>query len=107
MQHHLLTEGMMENLISTDPAEQGRYRRAKHEAAKLRGFYIHFTVYLLVNAGLLVLNVLLPHGGWWWQWSALGWGIGLAAHAAGVFLSPNLFGRDWEERKIKEIMARQ
>jgi hypothetical protein len=107
MQHHLLTEGMMENLISNDPAEQERYRRARRQVAKLRGFYVHFTVYLLVNAGLLALNMLLPHGGWWWQWAAFGWGIGLAAHATSVFLSPNLFGHDWEQRKIKEIMARQ
>ena len=32
------------------------------------------------------------------------WGIGLAFHAFGVFGQNILFGKDWEERKMKEFM---
>ncbi|RZJ51219.1 MAG: 2TM domain-containing protein, partial [Chryseobacterium sp.] len=32
------------------------------------------------------------------------WGIGLAAHALSVFLPTFVLGRDWEEKKIKELM---
>jgi hypothetical protein len=101
------TEKTMQNTMTNNPTEQDRYRRAKRRVAAMRGFYIHLMVYLLVNTGLITLNVLLPHGGWWWQWTAFGWGIGLVAHAAGVFIGPDLFGRGWEERKIKELMSRE
>jgi hypothetical protein len=40
----------------------------------------------------------------WFLWAAFGWGIGLVFHAIKVFgLSP-FFGKNWEERKIKEYM---
>jgi hypothetical protein len=99
-------ENTMEHTIANDPAEKDRYRRAKRRVGAMRGFYIHLMVYVLVNTGLIVLNMLLPHGGWWWQWTAFGWGIGLVAHATSVFVGPGLLGRDWEERKIRELMSR-
>jgi hypothetical protein len=99
-------EKIMEKAINGDPDEQERYRRARKRVGALRGFYIHLTVFVLVNAGLIVINILTSHGGWWWQWTTFGWGIGLVAHAAVVFVGPGLFGRDWEERKIKELMSR-
>ena len=96
----------MKTAMTSPIDDNERYRRARRRVGALRGFYIHALVYVLVNAALIGLNSLLPHGGWWWQWPALGWGIGLAAHAAGVFAAPNLLGRDWEERKIRELLAR-
>jgi hypothetical protein len=97
----------MENATANDLDEQDHYRRAKARVASLRGFYVHLTIYLLVNAGLVTINMLTQHGVWWWYWPALGWGIGLVAHAAGVFVFPGFLGRDWEERKIKEIVSKQ
>jgi len=39
----------------------------------------------------------------WFWFPMLGWGIGLVFQGFSAFGTP-LFGRDWEERKIKEIM---
>ena len=37
---------------------------------------------------------------WWVQWPFLGWGVGLLAHAYGVFCgSPDLLA-NWEARKV-------
>jgi hypothetical protein len=37
-------------------------------------------------------------------WTAIFWGIGLLAHGISVF-SPNVFfGKDWEEKIIRELM---
>lgn len=38
-------------------------------------------------------------------WPALGWGIGLAFHDAGVFIEHGPFGKAWEEKKIRELMG--
>jgi hypothetical protein len=64
--------------------EQQRYDRAQSRAKELRDFYTHATVYVLVNIGLFVINVLTG-GGWWFYWPLLGWGIGLGIHALSVF----------------------
>ena len=66
-----------------DP-EQESYQRARKRVEALKGFYIHATVFVLVNIALLVINVMVG-GGWWFYWPLLGWGIGLGVHALGVF----------------------
>ncbi|MCK5638887.1 MAG: 2TM domain-containing protein, partial [Flavobacteriaceae bacterium] len=38
--------------------------------------------------------------------TAFFWGIGLMFHAYGVFGKNLLFSKDWEERKIKEIIEK-
>lgn len=85
--------------------EQQRYERARARVQAIRGFYIHATVYVLVNIGLFVINLLVG-GGWWFYWPLIGWGIGLGAHAVGVFGfgGGGPWGQDWEERKTREFM---
>src|SRR5579863_9626846 len=97
---------MMKTAMTSPMNDDERYRRAKRRVASLRGFYIHALVYVLVNGALIGLNSLLPHGGWWSVFTLQGWGVGLAAHAVGVFAGPSLLGRNWEERKIRELLAR-
>ena len=40
------------------------------------------------------------------QWAAMGWGLGLIAHGLSVFAFNGAFGKDWEERKIREYLDR-
>ena len=84
--------------------EQVRYERARKRVEDIKGFYTHLTVYVLVNLGLLTLNLLTSPNALWFYWPLLGWGIGVAAHAASVFGPGLMWGPEWEERKIKELM---
>ena len=59
-----------------------RIRRASRRRRKA-GFQWHLWSYLFVNAALLLTNKLTP-GPWWFHWSVLGWGIGLAFHFKAV-----------------------
>jgi hypothetical protein len=88
-------------------SDQRRYERAQARVKELKGFYTHATAYVLVNIGLLVIN-LLTGGGWWFYWPLLGWGIGLGVHALSVFgfSGGGPWGQDWEERKTRELMDR-
>ncbi len=86
--------------------DQARYQRARQRVAQLRSFYTHLTVYLLVNGGLLLLNLVTSPGAFWFYWPLFGWGIGLVAHAAQTYGAGAWMGRDWEERKINELMSR-
>ena len=79
-----------------------RYERARQRVEALRGFYIHLVFYVIVNAGLFLID-MLASGGTWFYWPLLGWGIGLAVHAVSVF-ARGPFGADWEQRKIRELM---
>ena len=86
--------------------DQTEYKRAKMRVGAIRGFYQHLQTYVLVNSFLFVLNLLTSPGDWWFYWPLLGWGIGLVSHAVSVYGMGSLWGKDWEERKIKRIMEK-
>ena len=56
--------------------EKERARKTKLMRSKAR-FHRHLWSYLIVIGALLIINIMTP-GPWWFQWPALGWGIGLA-----------------------------
>lgn len=84
--------------------EQQRYELARRQVLRLRQFYVHLVVYVLVNALLIILS--LSNGGRWSIWPLLGWGIGLVAHGVSVFVSGGLLGPGWEEREIRRRLER-
>ena len=91
------------------------YLRAKKRVEKLKGYYTHLMVYIIINTMISTFAIIndmedgkefqeaLFNGGnfnlWFW------WGIGIAFHTYGVFGHKLLFmNKDWEDRKIKEFM---
>ena len=68
--------------MSTD--DQLRRTAERRVGAKL-SFRIHLFVYLLVNGGLVVLNLVTSPNYLWCLWVLSGWGIGLIAHGAAVY----------------------
>ncbi len=77
-----------------------RIRRAALSRRKA-GFQWHLWSYLVVNAALLLTNKLTP-GPWWFHWSVLGWGIGLAFHYKAVYFP----GRRRFDRRLKRRHGR-
>ena len=82
-----------------------RYERARQRVQAIKGFYIHLAVFVIVNAGLVVINLLTTPHALWFYWPLGGWGIGLAINAFVVFFE-GPFGPNWEERKIRQLMDR-
>ena len=93
----------MESTFEQSP----EYKAARCQVRRLRGFYAHLSVYLAVNAGLLIINLFSAPGRLWVVWPLAGWGIAIVIHWASVFLGGLWFGREWEESKIREIMERK
>ncbi|MCP4545251.1 MAG: 2TM domain-containing protein [bacterium] len=81
------------------------YEEAKERIQELRGFYSHLLVFVLGNSFLFVVNLLTSRGDWWFYWPLLGWGVGIVAHGSWVFWGRGLWGKSWEERKIRELMG--
>lgn len=84
--------------------EEERYRQAKKRVDEIKGFYGNLTAYIIVNAFLVVVNLLTSPKHLWFYWPMLGWGIGVIFHGLRVFNYLPFLGKDWEERKLKEYM---
>jgi hypothetical protein len=78
-------------------------RRAHRRLARLKAFYGHLTVYVVVNLALHGIN-LASGRRYWAIWPLLGWGIAIALQAAATFDWPmRLLSPDWEDRKLREF----
>lgn len=93
----------MENTYQQDE----RYFIAKKRVDEIRGFYGNLSSYIFVNLGLLALNLWTAPNHLWFYWPLLGWGIGVLIHGMRVFNYMPFIGLDWEEQKIKELMAKE
>ena len=81
-------------------------RDARKRVKAIRGFYIAATMYAIIIPALWVGNLVVG-GTIWAIWPTIGWGIGLTAQGLSVFAGKSFFGREWQEKKIEEIMARE
>jgi transcriptional regulator with XRE-family HTH domain len=73
---------------------------------KIRGFSFHLAQYLLVMLLLLAINLATHPSRLWVVWPALGWGLGILAHAVRVFELLPFFGADWEKRQVEKRLGR-
>jgi hypothetical protein len=84
--------------------DQKMYDSAKRRVGQIKSFYIHATIYVLVNFLLVAVNLVTSRGKIWFFWPLLGWGIGLAAHGLSVIGFGGLWGPKWQARKIQETL---
>ena len=103
----LLTHQLKQPVMNTQNyLSEKKYALAKEHVEKLKGFYINLGLYCLIIPILIGLN-LYSTSFPWSIFPALGWGLGLFFHGAEVF-NYNLFlGKNWEARKIRELMDKK
>lgn len=99
--------------------ESQKYLRAKKRIKEIKGFYSHLVAYIVINLFLssVIIFGLTNDDGYSFSeaFSNFGvysvwifWGIGLFFHWLGVFGFKSLvFGKQWEEEKIKEYMEQE
>ena len=63
-----------------------KYQLARRIAVRKVSFLRHAVIYLIVIAGLAVINNLTWGGYQWWLWAAFGWGVGVVSHFLSAFL---------------------
>lgn len=79
--------------------------KARGRAEAKAGFYAHLGIYIIVNAGLLLLWFTTSPNSFPWPLIVMGfWGIGLVSHAVSVFSSGRYMDRmaDREYERMRE-----
>ena len=83
-----------------------RALKAKERVEAIKGFYGNLTAYLIVIPILWWLNFRTTDFLWAF-FPTLGWGFGLTMHALEAFGYNPLWGKRWEEKKIRELMEKE
>lgn len=94
------------------PPHDDLYATAEKRIRKIKGFYTHLAIYLILNTLFIAYQFWhAPKGTGLFQWkyfsTAFFWGLGLLGHAAGIFGEFLVFSRKWEERQIRRYMERE
>lgn len=81
------------------------YLRARKHIDSLKEFYYSIISYFLIIPFLIYINYKTYWGFKWFWFPMIGMGIGITIAAFKLFVSDGMFGRNWEERKLKQYMG--
>lgn len=93
--------------METNYHEEDSYFLAKKKVENIKGFYGNVIAYITVNIVLVFINLYTSPNYLWFFWPLVWWGFGVVFHGLKVFEIIPTLGKDWEERKIKEIMDKE
>lgn len=94
----------MNDIMYSEDLENSKYVRAVERVEKLKEFYQNLASYVVVIPFLVFINLYFSPGFHWFWFPAIGWGIGVIFHWLEANNYNVFLGRNWEERKIKEMM---
>jgi hypothetical protein len=102
----LLSKKVSNMEVQKEYIENRKYQRAKERVEALKGFYWNLASYVVVIPFLAWINYQTTSFPWV-LFPMLGWGFGLAMHGMEAFGYNPIWGKRWEEKKIREIMEQE
>lgn len=103
----ILTKQVSNTMITQETyIKDKRYQKAKEKVEAIKGFYGNLIAYLIVIPALAWLNYQTTSFPWV-VFPMLGWGLGVLLHGMEVYGYNPLWGKRWEERKLRELMENE
>jgi len=96
-----------QHIMNTGDFENKNYIKAVEKVEKLKEFYQNLASFCLVIPFLIFINLRFSPGFHWFWFPIFGWGMGLVFHFLEVNNYSFLLGRNWEDKKIKELMEKE
>jgi len=92
------------NIMYSENLENSKYVLAVERVEKLKKFYTSLASFALIMPFLIFINLtFIPYFHWFW-FPLFGWSIGLVSQLLEANNYNVFLGKNWEEKKIKEIM---
>jgi hypothetical protein len=90
--------------MPAEMSEEEIYKEARKRVEEKKGFFIHLTIYIVVNIVIVIIWATTGAGFPWFIFPLAGWGIGVLFHGLGVFV----FSRqtEWDRRQIEKEAER-
>ena len=97
----------MNEIMYTEDLENNKYVKAVERVEKLKEFYQNLASYCIVIPFLIFINLRFSPMFHWFWFPLFGWGMGLAFHFLEVNNYNIFLGKNWEDKKIKELMDKE
>ncbi len=89
-------------------SEEEIYQEAQKRVKAKKDFYKHLVVYLVVNAGLVLIWAFAANRGYpWFFWVLGGWGIFVVFNFLDVFVWPRKRDKEAIEKEVERIKREQ
>jgi NhaP-type Na+/H+ or K+/H+ antiporter len=98
--------GMRRGWEEYDSDGDAEYRRIRRKVRARLDFFKNVALFVFIVGGLALIDWMWGDG-WWVQWVAVIWGALLALQFFSTFVSPNIWGKDVEERMVHREMQRR
>ena len=105
MQHQTTKDETTKNQTIT--AQTAQERIAFKQAQRLRGYYLHLIMYVVINAGCIAINLFTNPDQLWFVGLSLFWGLGLIVHTLTIFVLDKYFTGEWELAQVEKRLGRQ
>lgn len=97
----------MNNIMYQENIENSKYVRAVEKVERLKEFYQSLASYCIVIPVLIFINLQFSPRFYWFWFPLIFWGISLIFKYLEVQNFNIFLGKNWEERKIKELMNQE
>ena len=90
--------------------EELQYQKAAQQVYRIKGFYKHLIVFIVMNIFFVVVKLQKndpKESVWEVLYVTFFWGIGLLFHGLKVFGWSSVIGKNWEQKKIQEILEKE
>lgn len=95
-----------------DSEQREQYEYARQRIKQKKNLMRHFIVFLVGSVLLIIINPLLGYGENffikdWFIWAILIWTFIFLIHLFNVFVMNKFMGKEWEDRQLEKLKARQ
>lgn len=95
-----------------DSEQREQYEYARQRIKQKKNLMRHFIVFLVGSVLLIIINPLLGYGNDffiqdWFIWAILIWTFIFLVHLFNVFVMNKFMGKEWEDRQLEKLKARQ
>ncbi|TVZ27204.1 2TM domain-containing protein [Gillisia sp. Hel_I_86] len=102
------------NTSKLDSDQRQLYENARARALQKKRLFQHFVIFLVGAVLLIVLNVVIgyqedfmPLGYNWFVWAILAWSFFFLIHVINVWVTNSFMGKEWEQKQLEKLVARQ
>ena len=95
-----------------DAEQREQYEYARRRIKQKKNLMRHFILFLVGSVLLIIINPLLGYGNDffikdWFIWAILIWTFIFLVHLFNVFVMNKFMGKEWEDRQLEKLKARQ